>query len=147
MGQCHRVFLHADGGKKPDSVLVLGDTKSCLSIIGEKCLHISIFHMEAGIRCMDECLPDKTNCWIFAIISDANIAYSSTHTGTLLIQDSRRIAYATGSPMAEELLSKLKIEASNIHACLGHEKGKYILLSSHREKNIDTEKTSPHSSR
>ena len=115
---------------KPDAVLVLGDTNSCLSVIGAKRLHIPIFHMEAGNRCFDECLPEETNRRIVDIISDVNICYS---------EHARR--YVSGSPMAEVLHENLAdIEASDVHARLGLEKGKYILLSAHREENIDTEK-------
>lgn len=127
---------------KPDAVLVLGDTNSCLSVIGAKRLHIPIFHMEAGNRCKDECLPEETNRRIVDIISDVNLAYSE-HARKYLHEcglPKERI-YVTGSPMAEVLHNNLKeIEASDIHARLGLEKGKYILLSAHREENIDTEK-------
>ncbi|MBP3538480.1 MAG: UDP-N-acetyl glucosamine 2-epimerase, partial [Oscillospiraceae bacterium] len=127
---------------KPDAVLVLGDTNSCLSVIGAKRLHIPIFHMEAGNRCKDECLPEETNRRIVDIISDVNLAYSE-HARRYLIDCGlpKERTYVTGSPMAEVLHSNLKsIEASDIHARLGLEKGKYILLSAHREENIDTEK-------
>ena len=127
---------------KPDAVLVLGDTNSCLSVIGAKRLHIPIFHMEAGNRCKDECLPEETNRRIVDIISDVNMAYSE-HARRYLADCGlpRERTYVTGSPMAEVLHNNLaKIEASDIHQRLGLEKGKYILLSAHREENIDTEK-------
>lgn len=127
---------------KPDAVLVLGDTNSCLSVIGAKRLHIPIFHMEAGNRCKDECLPEETNRRIVDIISDVNLAYSE-HARKYLHDCGlpKERVYVTGSPMAEVLHNNLKeIEASDIHARLGLEKGKYILLSAHREENIDTEK-------
>lgn len=127
---------------KPDAVLVLGDTNSCLSVIGAKRLHIPIFHMEAGNRCKDECLPEETNRRIVDIISDINMAYSE-HARRYLADCGlpKERTYVTGSPMAEVLHNNLsKIEASNIHERLGLEKGKYILLSAHREENIDTEK-------
>ena len=127
---------------KPDAVLVLGDTNSCLSVIGAKRLHIPIFHMEAGYRCKDECLPEETNRRIVDIISDVNMAYSE-HARRYLADCGlpKERTYVTGSPMAEVLHNNLaKIEASNIHERLGLEKGKYILLSAHREENIDTEK-------
>lgn len=127
---------------KPDAVLVLGDTNSCLSVIGAKRLHIPIFHMEAGNRCKDECLPEETNRRIVDIISDVNMAYSE-HARRYLADCGlpKERTYVTGSPMAEVLHNNLaKIEASNIHEKLGLEKGKYILLSAHREENIDTEK-------
>ncbi|MBR2923680.1 MAG: UDP-N-acetylglucosamine 2-epimerase (non-hydrolyzing) [Clostridia bacterium] len=126
----------------PDAVLVLGDTNSCLSVIGAKRLHIPIFHMEAGNRCKDECLPEETNRRIVDIISDVNLAYSE-HARRYLADCGlpKERTYVTGSPMAEVLHMNLsKIEASDIHARLGLEKGKYILLSAHREENIDTEK-------
>ena len=126
---------------RPDAVLVLGDTNSCLSVIGAKRLHIPIFHMEAGNRCKDECLPEETNRRIVDIISDVNLAYSE-HARRYLADCGlpKERTYVTGSPMAEVLHSNLdKIEASNIHQRLGLEKGKYILLSAHREENIDTE--------
>ena len=127
---------------KPDAVLVLGDTNSCLSVIGAKRLHIPIFHMEAGNRCKDECLPEETNRRIVDIISDVNMAYSE-HARRYLAECGlpKERTYVTGSPMAEVLHANLsKIEASDVHARLGLEKGKYILLSAHREENIDTEK-------
>lgn len=127
---------------KPDAVLVLGDTNSCLSVIGAKRLHIPIFHMEAGNRCKDECLPEETNRRIVDIISDVNMAYSE-HARRYLAECGlpKERTYVTGSPMAEVLHQNLaKIEASDIHKKLGLEKGKYILLSAHREENIDTEK-------
>lgn len=127
---------------KPDAVLVLGDTNSCLSVIGAKRLHIPIFHMEAGNRCKDECLPEETNRRIVDIISDVNMAYSE-HARRYLADCGlpKERAYVTGSPMAEVLHQNLAdIEASDIHSRLGLEKGKYILLSAHREENIDTEK-------
>lgn len=127
---------------KPDAVLVLGDTNSCLSVIGAKRLHIPIFHMEAGNRCKDECLPEETNRRIVDIISDVNMAYSE-HARRYLADTGlpKERTYVTGSPMAEVLHNNLaEIEASDIHQCLGLEKGKYILLSAHREENIDTEK-------
>lgn len=127
---------------KPDAVLVLGDTNSCLSVIGAKRLHIPIFHMEAGNRCKDECLPEETNRRIVDIISDVNMAYSE-HARRYLADCGlpKERTYVTGSPMAEVLHNNLaEIEDSDIHARLGLEKGKYILLSAHREENIDTEK-------
>lgn len=127
---------------QPDAVLVLGDTNSCLSVIGAKRLHIPIFHMEAGNRCKDECLPEETNRRIVDIISDVNLAYSE-HARRYLADTGlpKERTYLTGSPMAEVLHNNLaQIEASDIHARLGLEKGKYILLSAHREENIDTEK-------
>ena len=125
-----------------DAVLVLGDTNSCLSVIGAKRLHIPIFHMEAGNRCFDECLPEETNRRIVDIISDVNICYSE-HARRYL--NATNVApqrtYVSGSPMAEVLHNNLAdIEASDVHQRLGLEKGKYILLSAHREENIDTEK-------
>ena len=125
-----------------DAVLVLGDTNSCLSVIGAKRLHIPIFHMEAGNRCKDECLPEETNRRIVDIISDVNMAYSE-HARRYLADCGlpKERTYVTGSPMAEVLHTNLeRIEASGIHEKLGLEKGKYILLSAHREENIDTEK-------
>ncbi len=127
---------------QPDAVLVLGDTNSCLSAISAKRLHIPIFHMEAGNRCKDECLPEETNRRIVDIISDVNMAYSE-HARRYLAECGLPMerTYVTGSPMAEVLRQNLpKIEGSDIHARLGLEKGKYILLSAHREENIDTEK-------
>ena len=127
---------------KPDAVLVLGDTNSCLSVIGAKRLHIPIFHMEAGNRCKDECLPEETNRRIVDIISDVNLAYSE-HARRYLADCGlpKERTYVTGSPMAEVLHMNLeKIQASDVHNRLGLKKGKYILLSAHREENIDTEK-------
>ena len=127
---------------KPDAVLVLGDTNSCLSVISAKRLHIPIFHMEAGNRCKDECLPEETNRRIVDIISDVNMCYSE-HARRYLAECGlpRERTYVTGSPMAEVLHENLaEIEASDVHKRLGLEKGKYILLSAHREENIDTEK-------
>ena len=126
---------------KPDALLILGDTNSCLSAIAAKRLHIPIFHMEAGNRCKDECLPEETNRRIVDIISDVNLAYSE-HARNYLHECGlpKERVYVTGSPMAEVLRENLAdIEASDIHARLGLEKGKYILLSAHREENIDTE--------
>ena len=127
---------------KPDAVLVLGDTNSCLSVIGAKRLHIPIFHMEAGNRCFDECLPEETNRRIVDIISDVNICYSE-HARRYLNASgvAPQRTYVSGSPMAEVLHENLEdIKNSDVHARLGLEKGKYILLSAHREENIDTEK-------
>ena len=126
----------------PDAVLVLGDTNSCLSVIGAKRLHIPIFHMEAGNRCKDECLPEETNRRIVDIISDVNLAYSE-HARRYLADCGlpKERTYVTGSPMAEVLTENLEaIKASDIHSRLELEKGRYILLSAHREENIDTEK-------
>ena len=128
--------------QQPDALLILGDTNSCLSAIAAKRLHIPIFHMEAGNRCNDECLPEETNRRIVDIISDVNLAYSE-HARRYLHECGlpKERTYVTGSPMAEVLHANLeKIEASDIHQRLGLEKGKYILLSAHREENIDTEK-------
>ena len=127
---------------KPDAVLVLGDTNSCLSVIGAKRLHIPIFHMEAGNRCWDECLPEETNRRIVDIISDVNICYSEHARRYLNASNvAPQRTYVSGSPMAEVLHENLaEIESSDVHARLGLEKGKYILLSAHREENIDTEK-------
>ncbi len=127
---------------RPDALLILGDTNSCLSAIAAKRLHIPIFHMEAGNRCKDECLPEETNRRIVDIISDVNLAYSE-HARRYLIECGlpKERTYVTGSPMAEVLHKSLEsIEKSDIHARLGLEKGRYILLSAHREENIDTEK-------
>ena len=127
---------------QPDAVLVLGDTNSCLSVIGAKRLHIPIFHMEAGNRCKDECLPEETNRRIVDIISDVNMAYSE-HARRYLADCGlpKERTFVTGSPMAEVLHDNLpQIEASDVHQRLGLEKGKYMLLSAHREENIDTEK-------
>lgn len=127
---------------KPDAVLVLGDTNSCLSVIGAKRLHIPIFHMEAGNRCKDECLPEETNRRIVDIISDVNLAYSE-HARRFLADCGlpKERTYVTGSPMAEVLNKNLEaIQDSDVHNRLGLEKGKYILLSAHREENIETEK-------
>ncbi len=127
---------------RPDALLILGDTNSCLSAIAAKRLHIPIFHMEAGNRCKDECLPEETNRRIVDIISDVNLAYSE-HARRYLAECGlpKERTYVTGSPMAEVLRANLaEIEASDIHSRLGLEKGKYILLSAHREENIDTEK-------
>ena len=127
---------------KPDALLILGDTNSCLSAISAKRLHIPIFHMEAGNRCKDECLPEETNRRIVDIISDVNLAYSE-HARRYLHECGlpKERTYVTGSPMAEVLHQNLReIEKSDVHERLGLEKGKYILLSAHREENIDTEK-------
>lgn len=127
---------------QPDALLILGDTNSCLSAIAAKRLHIPIFHMEAGNRCKDECLPEETNRRIVDIISDVNLAYSE-HARKYLHECGlpKERVYVTGSPMAEVLRRNLnEIEASDIHKRLGLEKGKYMLLSAHREENIDTEK-------
>ena len=128
--------------EKPDAVLVLGDTNSCLSVIGAKRLHIPIFHMEAGNRCFDECLPEETNRRIVDVISDVNLCYSE-HARRYLNASgvAKERTYVTGSPMAEVLHENLsEIESSDIHQRLHLQKGKYILLSAHREENIDTEK-------
>ena len=127
---------------KPDALLILGDTNSCLSAIAAKRLHIPIFHMEAGNRCKDECLPEETNRRIVDSISDVNQSYSVHARGNLAENGlPKERTYVTGSPMAEVLHLNLKeIEASDILARLGLEKGKYMLLSAHREENIDTEK-------
>lgn len=127
---------------QPDAVLVLGDTNSCLSVIGAKRLHIPIFHMEAGNRCKDECLPEETNRRIVDIISDVNLCYSE-HARRYLMECGlpKERTFVTGSPMAEVLHANLdKIEASNVHQRLGLTKGQYILLSAHREENIDTDR-------
>lgn len=127
---------------RPDALLILGDTNSCLSAIAAKRLHIPIFHMEAGNRCKDECLPEETNRRIVDIISDVNMAYSE-HARRYLAECGlpKERTYVTGSPMAEVLHANLKeIEASDILTRLGLEKGNYMLLSAHREENIDTEK-------
>lgn len=127
---------------QPDAMLVLGDTNSCLSVIGAKRLHIPIFHMEAGNRCKDECLPEETNRRIVDIISDVNMAYSE-HARRYLAECGlpKERTYVTGSPMAEVLHANLtEIENSDIHKRLGLQKGRYILLSAHREENIDTER-------
>ena len=141
MGNIIAASYKAMAELKPDAVLVLGDTNSCLSVIGAKRLHIPIFHMEAGNRCKDECLPEETNRRIVDIISDVNLAYSE-HARRYLADCGlpKERTFVTGSPMAEVLRVNLAaIEASDIHARLGLEKGKYILLSAHREENIDTE--------
>lgn len=127
---------------QPDALLILGDTNSCLSAIAAKRLHIPIFHMEAGNRCKDECLPEETNRRIVDIISDVNLCYSE-HARRYLAENGlpKERTYVTGSPMAEVLHANLAdIEASDIHNRLGLEKGKYMLLSAHREENIDTER-------
>ena len=127
--------------QKPDAVLVLGDTNSCLSVIGAKRLHIPVFHMEAGNRCFDECLPEETNRRIVDVTADVNLCYSE-HARRYLNASGvpKERTYVTGSPMAEVLHKNLdKIKASDVLTRLGLEKGKYILLSAHREENIDTE--------
>ena len=127
--------------QKPDALLILGDTNSCLSAISAKRLHIPIFHMEAGNRCFDECLPEETNRRIVDHIADVNLCYSE-HARRYLNAEgtAKERTYVTGSPMAEVLSANLpQIEASDVHARLGLQKGKYILLSAHREENIDTE--------
>lgn len=127
--------------QKPDAVLVLGDTNSCLSVIGAKRLHIPIFHMEAGNRCFDECLPEETNRRIVDVTADVNLCYSE-HARRYLNAAGvpKERTYVTGSPMAEVLHKNLeKIKVSDVLERLGLEKGKYILLSAHREENIDTE--------
>ena len=134
----YKLMVHV----KPDAVLVLGDTNSCLSVIGAKRLHIPIFHMEAGNRCFDECLPEETNRRIVDIISDMNLCYSE-HARRYLNASgvAKERTYVTGSPMAEVLHENLEeIKSSDIHRKLNLEKGRYILLSAHREENIDTEK-------
>lgn len=141
MGNIISASYKAMARLEPDAVLVLGDTNSCLSVIGAKRLHIPIFHMEAGNRCKDERLPEETNRRIVDIISDVNMAYSE-HARRYLADCGlpRERTYVTGSPMAEVLRANLeKIESSDIHARLGLERGKYILLSAHREENIDME--------
>ncbi len=141
MGNIIDKSYKAMAATEPDAVLVLGDTNSCLSVIGAKRLHIPIFHMEAGNRCKDECLPEETNRRIVDIISDVNLAYSE-HARKYLADCGlpKERTYVTGSPMAEVLSNNLKaIQASVIHNRIGLEKGKYILLSAHREENIDTE--------
>ncbi len=127
---------------QPEAVLVLGDTNSCLSVIGAKRLHIPIFHIEAGNRCFDECLPEETNRRIVDIISDVNMCYSE-HARRYLNASgvAKERTYVVGSPMAEVLHENLDyIKKSDIHKKLGLEKGRYILLSAHREENIDTDK-------
>lgn len=142
MGNIISASYKAMSEMKPDAVLVLGDTNSCLSVIGAKRLHIPIFHMEAGNRCKDECLPEETNRRIVDIISDVNLAYSE-HARKYLADCGlpKERTFVTGSPMAEVLTDNMsQIWASNIHEKLNLQKGKYILLSAHREENIDTEK-------
>ncbi len=142
MGNIIAASYEAMVALKPEAVLVLGDTNSCLSVIGAKRLHIPIFHMEAGNRCKDECLPEETNRRIVDIISDVNLAYSE-HARRYLADCGlpKERTYVTGSPMAEVLTANLEaIRASDVHARLRLEKGRYILLSAHREENIDTEK-------
>ena len=142
MGNIIAASYKAMAEMEPEAVLVLGDTNSCLSVIGAKRLHIPIFHMEAGNRCKDECLPEETNRRIVDIISDVNLAYSE-HARRYLADCGlpKERTYVTGSPMAEVLTENLDaIKASDVHQRLGLEKGKYILLSAHREENIDIEK-------
>ena len=142
MGNIIAASYRAMAEMKPDAVLVLGDTNSCLSVISAKRLHIPIFHMEAGNRCKDECLPEETNRRIVDIISDVNLAYSE-HARRYLADCGlpKERTYVTGSPMAEVLMDNLDaIKTSDVHQRLGLEKGKYILLSAHREENIDIEK-------
>ena len=142
MGNIIASSYKAMAAMKPDAVLVLGDTNSCLSVIGAKRLHIPIFHMEAGNRCKDECLPEETNRRIVDIIADVNLAYSE-HARRYLADCGlpKEHTYVTGSPMAEVLTANLEaIKASDVHQRLGLEKGKYILLSAHREESIDSEK-------
>ncbi len=142
MGNIISLSYKAMAAMKPDAVLVLGDTNSCLSVIGAKRLHIPIFHMEAGNRCKDECLPEETNRRIVDIISDVNLAYSE-HARRYLADCGlpKERTYVTGSPMAEVLTRNLDaIKSSDVLSRLGLEKKKYILLSAHREENIDTEK-------
>ena len=142
MGNIIAASYKAMAAMKPEAVLVLGDTNSCLSVIGAKRLLIPIFHMEAGNRCKDECLPEETNRRIVDIISDVNLAYSE-HARRYLADCGlpKERTYVTGSPMAEVLTENLEaIKASDVHRRLGLEKGRYILLSAHREENIDTEK-------
>ena len=138
IAKCYALMVQT----KPDAVLVLGDTNSCLSVIAAKRLHIPIFHMEAGNRCFDECLPEECNPRIVDVTADVNLCYSE-HARRYLNAAGvpRERTYVVGSPMAEVLHRNLsKIEASDIHSRLGLEKGRYILLSAHREENIDTEK-------
>ena len=138
IAKCYALMVQT----KPDAVLVLGDTNSCLSVIAAKRLHIPIFHMEAGNRCFDECLPEECNRRIVDVTADVNLCYSE-HARRYLNAAGvpRERTYVVGSPMAEVLHRNLsKIEASDIHSRLGLEKGRYILLSAHREENIDTEK-------
>lgn len=142
MGNIIAKSYKAMAENKPDAVLVLGDTNSCLSVIGAKRLHIPVFHMEAGNRCKDECLPEETNRRIVDIISDVNLAYSE-HARRYLADCGlpKERTYVTGSPMAEVLTNNLEaIKKSEILAKLGLSAGKYILLSAHREENIDTDK-------
>ena len=142
MGNIIALSYKAMAALQPDAILVLGDTNSCLSVIGAKRLHIPIFHMEAGNRCKDECLPEETNRRIVDIISDVNLAYSE-HARRYLADCGlpKERTYVTGSPMAEVLQENLdSIKKSDVHERLGLKKGKYILLSAHREENIDTEK-------